>query len=111
MSDSHPTEKPGIPLSKAIQDLRGELLAALAEGAGKDLRFKLLPIELELEIAMTWSGDASAGVKFWVIDVGAKGSAERATTQKLKLVLEPVDREGHGGFFVRDLSRQGLGTS
>jgi hypothetical protein len=111
MSELHPPEGPGIPLCKVVQDLRAELLAAVAEGAGKDLRFKLQPIELELEIAMTWSGEAKAGVKFWIVDVGAKGSAERKTTQKLKLVLDPVDREGRSGFYVRDTNRQGLGTA
>jgi hypothetical protein len=95
-------DHPGVPLAKVIQDLRSELLAAVAEGAGQDLRFKLAPIELELEVGLTWSGELSAGVKFWVVDLGTKGSIERATTQKLKLVLEPVDREGQGGFFVRD---------
>jgi Trypsin-co-occurring domain 2 len=97
-------ERPGIPLAKAIQDLRAELLDAVAEGQGKDLRFKLQPIELELELAVTWTGEANAGVKFWVIELGGKGAAERGSTQTLKLVLEPVDTEGEA-FFVRDKGR------
>jgi hypothetical protein len=90
-----------IPLAKAIEDLRAELLAAVSEGKGKDLRFKLKPVELELSLDVTWTGEANAGVKFWVVDIGAKGSAERAATHKLTLTLEPVDSQGNE-FLVRD---------
>jgi hypothetical protein len=100
--------RPGIPLAKAIQDLRSELLAAMEEGTGKSLRFKLKPIELDLELALTWSGEANGGVKFWVVEFGAKGGAEKAATQRIKLVLDPVDGEGKAGFFVSDSSRKGL---
>jgi hypothetical protein len=93
--------RPGVPLAKAIEDLRAELLDALVAGQGKDLRFKLKPIELELNLAMTWKGEANAGVKFWVVELGAKGNVERTTSHKLKLILEPVDRHG-GEFFVSD---------
>jgi hypothetical protein len=95
--------RPGVPLAKAIEDLRAELLDALAAGQGKDLRFKLKPIELELNLAVTWKGEANAGVKFWVLELGAKGSAERAESHKLKLTLEPVDKNGNE-FFVSDHS-------
>ena len=93
--------QPGVPLAKAIEDLRSELLGALAEGQGKPLRFRLKPVELELSIAMTWKGEANAGVKFWVLELGAKGGAERTGTHKLKLVLEPVDKDGKE-IFVSD---------
>jgi hypothetical protein len=93
--------KSAIPLAKAIQDLRNELLQAVAEGEGKELRFKLDPVELELSLGMTYKGGANAGVKFWVLDLGAKGDLERATTHKLKLKLNPVDKNGNQ-FMVRD---------
>jgi hypothetical protein len=91
----------GIPLAKAIQDLRAELLSAVAEGEGKELRFKLDPVELELSLGMTLKGGANAGVKFWVLEIGAKGEAERAASHKLKLKLTPVDKSGNQ-FLVRD---------
>ena len=95
------SENSGIPLAKAIQDLRQELLTAVEEGRGKELRFKLKPIELELNIAMTYKGEANAGVKFWVIDMGGKAAGEQTTSHKLKLVLQPVDPSG-GEYQVRD---------
>lgn len=93
--------KSAIPLAKAIQDLRSELLQAVAEGGGKELRFKLEPIELELNLGMTYNGGANANVKFWVLEIGAKVDAESTTTHKLKLKLNPVDKNGNQ-FLVRD---------
>jgi hypothetical protein len=63
-------------------------------GRGKELRFKLKPIELELNIAMTYKGEANAGVKFWVVDLDGKAAGEHTTSHKLKLVLQPVDSSG-----------------
>lgn len=100
MSDDDASES-GIPLAKAIQDLRGELLKAVSEGQGKDLRFKLDPVELELSVGMTYTGGGNAGVKFWVLEIGAKGEVERATSHKLKLKLTPVDKDGNQ-FMIRD---------
>ena len=90
MSDGKPT----IPLAQAIADLRKELLVALEEGRGKALQFKLQPVELELKLAITGSADAKAGVKFWVMELGAGGKYENATTHTLKLTLEPVGVDG-----------------
>jgi hypothetical protein len=102
-------ERLGVPLAKMIQDLRAELLAAVAEGEGKELRFKLQPIELDLELAVTWTGEANGGVKFWVVEFGAKGGVEKGMTQRVKLVLDPVNSAGQSGFFMSDTSRGNLG--
>jgi hypothetical protein len=91
-------DKPAVPLANAIADLRAELLKALQEGAGKDLQFRLRPIELELKLAITASGEGNAGIKFWVVELGAKGSYQNETTHTLKLTLEPV---GPGGGDVK----------
>jgi hypothetical protein len=95
------TPEYGIPLAKAIQDLRAELLTAISEGQGQDLRFKLDPVELELSVGMTYKGGGNVGVKFWVLELGAKGDVERTGSHKLKLKLTPVDRNGKE-FMVRD---------
>lgn len=83
-----------IPLARVIEDLRNELLTALEEGVGKELQFRLQPIELELKIGVTKSAGANGGVKFWVIELGGKGEYETATTHTLKLGLEPVGLDG-----------------
>lgn len=83
-----------VPLGQTIKDLRAELLEALREGAGKELRFRLKPVELELSLGITASLDGKAGVKFWVLELGGGGKLENVTGHKLKLVLEPIGPEG-----------------
>ncbi|MFO1036166.1 MAG: trypco2 family protein [Geminicoccaceae bacterium] len=83
-----------IPLAEAIKDLRAELLEAMREGADKGLRFRLKPVELELNLSMSREGGAGGKVKFWVVELGADGKLQQATTHRLKLILEP---RGPGG--------------
>jgi hypothetical protein len=97
-------QPPLIPLAKVIGDLRAELLSALAEGRDKELQFRLKPIELELQIAVTRDVEGSGGVKFWVIELGGKGSYENAMTHTLTLTLEPVGRDGQSEFKISQTS-------
>ena len=96
------TDEARIPLARAIEDLRSELLAAVASGKNQPLQFRLKPIELELKLAVTREGGANAGVKFWVLDIGAKDAIADATTHTLKLVLEPVGKDGKSEFLVSE---------
>ncbi len=83
-----------IELSKMLGQLREELLTAQGEGQGSELKFLIEDIEIELQIATTQSGGANGGVKLSVISFGAKVDASEVETQKLKLKLKLVDREG-----------------
>ena len=96
------TDKARIPLARAIEDLRSELLLAVASGMNQPLQFRLKPIELELKLAVTQEVGENAGVKFWVLDIGAKGKIGDATTHTLKLVLEPVGKDGKSEFLVSE---------
>ncbi|MCX5440913.1 hypothetical protein OHB53_11580 [Streptomyces sp. NBC_00056] len=78
-----------IELSTVIQELRTELNTAIAGGAGEELRFELGPIELEVSVAITKEGGGGAKVRFWVVDADAHGKVAGATTQRIKLQLEP----------------------
>ncbi|SAL85249.1 hypothetical protein AWB68_07613 [Caballeronia choica] len=98
------TKTSGIPLARVIEDLRAELLRALKEGADKDLQFRLKPIELELKLGVTATGEAKVGAEFWVVELGAKGTYENETTHALKLTLEPI---GPGGGPV-EISSSGI---
>lgn len=80
----------GLSLARVIEDLRAELMSALEEGKGKPLQFNLKPIELELKVAVTATGSGKGSVKFWVVEVGAEGKVEHASTHTLKLSLEPI---------------------
>lgn len=97
------TDEARIPLARAIEDLRSELLAAVASGKDQPLQFRLKPIELELKLAVTREAGTNACVKFWVLDIGAKGTIADATTHTLKLVLEPVGKDGTSDFQVSEI--------
>jgi ligand-binding sensor domain-containing protein len=97
-----PSEEPLIPLAKAIEELRAELLMALQEGAGKELQFRLKPIQLELKVAVTKSAGADGGIKFWVADFSGKGSYEDAITHTLNLTLEVVGKDGRGEVLISE---------
>jgi hypothetical protein len=83
-----------IGLAAAITALREELLLALEAGENSDMRFRLAPIELSLQVAVTKEGEGKIGWK--VLGLGA--SHESATTQVLKLRLEPVRSAGDGSY-------------
>jgi len=53
-----------IPLSELIAELRSELAEAQKEGAGKELRFTVEEIEIELKVGITKEVGAAAKVKF-----------------------------------------------
>jgi hypothetical protein len=83
-----------IPLAGAIKALRADLNAAMAEGADDPLRFRLGPVEMEFLVSVTKEAGANAGVRFWVVEAGAKAGVTSASTHRLKLQLQPVDRSG-----------------
>jgi hypothetical protein len=82
-----------IPLARAIQSLRRELLDAVAEGEGSELRFSLGPVELELQLEVSTELGGEAGAGFWVLKAGGKASRSDTTTHTLRLTLKPVDED------------------
>ena len=83
-----------IPLADAIKRLRDELISAAQEGADKDVRFRLGPIQLELEVAATNTGGGEAGIKFWVVTIGGKAETSKARTHTIHLELHPLAADG-----------------
>jgi hypothetical protein len=86
--------QPQIELAAAIRQLRRELAAAMREGTDEELQFQLGPVELELELGVTRAAAGDAGVRFWVLSVGAKASEDVVRTHRLTLHLEPIGRGG-----------------
>lgn len=81
-------------LAETIAALRRELLKAVDEGAGKDVRFQLGPVEIEFQMGVSKEAGAEAGVKFWVLTLGGRGKVAQDATHHVKVSLQPVDREG-----------------
>ena len=84
----------GLGLADVLAQLRANLAQALQEGAEQDLRFALDDVEVELQVAVTKEGIGKAGVKFWVINAEAGGKISVVTTQKIKLKMKVVDKDG-----------------
>ena len=80
-------------LADTIAAVRRELSAAQAAGQGQPVQFRTGPVELEFEVAVTRTGGGQAGVQLWVLTLGGKGELGQATTQRIKVTLQPVDPE------------------
>lgn len=78
-----------IPLADMLVELRRELEDARREGKGKDLRFRVESIEVELKVTVTKSTEVGGGFKFWVINGDAKAKTAAESLQTLRLKLDP----------------------
>jgi len=78
-----------IPLSATVRLLRSELAQAVDAAQGEDLQFTLGPVELEFQLGVTNEGGGDAGIRFWVVSLGAKGSHANQQTHRMKLTLTP----------------------
>ena len=83
-----------VTVAEAIKQLRMQLEDAQREGIGKELRFLARSVEVELAIVFKSEVEGGAGVKAWFLDVSGKTAASDEKTHRVKLVLEPVDRDG-----------------
>ena len=79
-----------VPLSAAIGALRDELTRAWWGGRDRSVRFKPSPVELTLQVAVTSARAGSAGVHWWLIELGGELSRQSVVTQTVKLTLEPM---------------------
>ncbi|MFB7668307.1 trypco2 family protein [Kitasatospora sp. NPDC056138] len=82
-----------IGLADALRALRQELAEAMADGEGKPVRLAVESVDLEMQVTLSASAEASGGVKFWVLTAGAKaaGSTGASHTVKLQLKAETAD--------------------
>jgi len=85
-----------IDLSEAIEALRSALVSAWWDAQGRQVRFKLEPVELTVQVGVTRTGTGSAGVRWHVLSLGGQRTREAQTVQILKLRLLPVllDEDG-----------------
>jgi Trypsin-co-occurring domain 2 len=83
-----------VGLAAAIAALRKELLAAMDEGRDAPMRFRLSPVELSLQVAVTKEAQGKIG---WQV-LGLGGSYSSGTTQTLVLRLEPLWRQDSGSY-------------
>jgi Trypsin-co-occurring domain 2 len=83
-----------VGLADAIRALRRELTAAMTAGQGEPIRFELGPVEMEFLLEVGKEGGGEAGVRFWVVSLGGKGSATSGSTHRVTLSLVPKGPAG-----------------
>jgi len=89
-----------VGLTEAIEALRAALVAAWWDGQRKQVRFKVEPVELTLQVGVTKAGKGSAGIRWHVLALGGERSRESVTTQTLKLKLAPVLFDDRGNLLA-----------
>ena len=80
---------PAVGLADAVRALRAELNRAVDEGRDEAIRFELGKVQMEfgLEIGKETAGDA--GIRFWVVSLGAKHGSTSAATHRVTIELTP----------------------
>lgn len=83
--DAPPQAPPAVRVAYLLQELadefRGLRAAAIADGK-PDV---LTATKCTLELALTWTVEGSAGVKFWVLEIGS--GAKRVSSQKVTVEM------------------------
>jgi hypothetical protein len=79
-----------MKVSEAIEGLRSELELAQRSGQGKDLRFVVGEVELELLVTVKASAKGKANA--WVVQGEVQG--EVTNGHKLKIKLQPIGGNG-----------------
>jgi hypothetical protein len=83
-----------IPLAEAVRALRRELVEAVRQAEGEEIKFALGPVELELQVEVSNETGGAAGIAFWLVTIGGKASRTAATTHTIRLNLSPVSATG-----------------
>lgn len=96
-----------LELAETVGALRAELAQAAAAGAGAEFQFPVTGVQLEFHVGVTRSGEGRAGVKFWVVELGAAGSYAREEIQTVTVTLgAPVDQNGDPVKIYRSATRK-----
>jgi len=83
-----------ITVADLIYQLRGDLFRAAESGRGRDPKFVVGPVELELAVVVDSSRSRGGKASLWVVDVSAQGQRSTQTTHRIKLTLQPVGPDG-----------------
>jgi hypothetical protein len=78
-----------VGLADAVRALRAELNAAVEEGRDEAIRFELGTVQMEFLVEVAKEAGADAGIRFWVVSLGAKGGVTSTSTHRVTLELTP----------------------
>ena len=84
-----------LGLAEAIDVVRSELVKAQDAGRGADLRFAVGPVEMEFVVEVVKSGKGEVAIKVLnVLSLGGGGAVSRGETNRIKVVLNPISKDG-----------------
>jgi hypothetical protein len=78
-----------LDLVTVIKSLRMQLEEAMTVAENQTIQFEATSLELEFQVGVTSSVEATGGVKFWVVEMGGSGARSSETVQTVKLALSP----------------------
>ena len=94
-----------VALAEAVELVRRELEDAIERGRSSSLAFEAGPIEMEFEVEFRSTGGGEAGVKAWVVNLGAKGEVTRSTANRVTVTLQPVNRTTRAKSLIGDVGK------
>ena len=83
-----------IGLRDAITALRVELSDSIRAAAEEQLRFQVGEITLEFQLEVERVAEGSGGIRFWVVEMGAKASKASSLTHTVTVSLNAVTKSG-----------------
>ena len=85
-----------IGLTETMDALRAELGEAIKNAAGQAVQFPVGAVEPEFHVGVTRGGEGKAGIRFWVVELGAGGTYNSESIQRVTIKLDPpVDADGN----------------
>ena len=83
-----------LGLKETLEALRIEISESILDSDGKEIRFEMGEIELEIQVVVEKSKEGKGGVKFWVVEMGGVARNIDAITHKIKISLNPKWQDG-----------------
>lgn len=83
-----------IELKETLNALRKEISEAILVSEGKEVRFQLGEIELEIQVAIEKIKEGSGGIKFWVIGIDGGRTDKKLTTHTIRIPIKPIWKDG-----------------
>jgi len=83
-----------LGLKETLEALRIEISESILDSDGKEIRFEMGEIELEIQVVVEKSKEGKGGVKFWVVEMGGVARNIDAITHKIKITLKPKWQDG-----------------
>lgn len=83
-----------LGLKETLEALRIEISESILLSEGKEIRFEMGKIELEMQVVIEKSKEGKGGVKFWVVEMGGGMAAKDSITHKIKIPFTPIWKDG-----------------